>query len=55
MERTGLIYKITNLVNDKCYVGQTIQTLKKRKRGHIQYFLKQRNDYLAPIYLAFKK
>lgn len=29
------IYKITNKNNGKIYVGQTIQTLKKRLRGHI--------------------
>lgn len=28
------IYRITNKVNGKCYVGQTIQGLEKRWRGH---------------------
>lgn len=32
-QRTGVIYKITNLINDKCYVGQTID-LKERIRKH---------------------
>lgn len=30
----GLIYIITNSINDKVYIGQTIQTLKKRWQGH---------------------
>ena len=30
----GLIYIITNLINNKVYIGQTIQTLEKRWQGH---------------------
>lgn len=30
----GLIYIITNLLNNKVYIGQTIQSLKKRWEGH---------------------
>lgn len=33
----GLIYKITNLINNKCYLGQTTN-FKNRKNGHIQEF-----------------
>lgn len=29
-----IIYKITNLINNKIYIGQTIQTLEKRWRRH---------------------
>lgn len=32
----GCIYKITNSVNDKCYVGQTIQNPDFRFRQHLQ-------------------
>lgn len=32
-QQTGVIYKITNLLNGKCYVGQTID-LKERLRKH---------------------
>lgn len=32
--RTGIIYKISNTVNDKVYIGQTIQQLKKRWNQH---------------------
>ena len=30
-----LIYKVTNLINNKSYIGQTITSLKQRKAGHI--------------------
>jgi predicted GIY-YIG superfamily endonuclease len=30
----GLIYKITNQINGKIYIGQTISTLSKRWREH---------------------
>lgn len=30
----GLIYIITNLINNKVYIGQTIQTIKNRWQGH---------------------
>ena len=32
--RTYTIYKITNLVNGKCYIGQTINTVEHRWAGH---------------------
>lgn len=32
----GFIYKITNQVNKKIYVGQTKQTIQRRFRGHKQ-------------------
>lgn len=31
----GYIYKITNIKNNKCYIGETIQDIKKRWRGHL--------------------
>lgn len=31
-----LIYKATNLINKKVYIGQTTKTLEERKEGHIQ-------------------
>jgi group I intron endonuclease len=30
-----LIYKVTNTINDKIYIGQTIRTLKLRKQQHL--------------------
>ena len=29
-----IIYKVTNLVNQKVYIGQSINTLEHRKSGH---------------------
>jgi hypothetical protein len=31
-----IIYKITNIINNKVYIGQTIKTLHKRKSQHLQ-------------------
>lgn len=31
----GIIYKVTNEINDKVYIGQTIRDLEKRKKSHI--------------------
>ena len=33
--KEGIIYKVTNLVNNKIYIGQTIRTLNTRKTVHI--------------------
>ena len=33
----GIIYKITNLVNNKVYIGQTVHTVKERYNGSIAY------------------
>jgi len=30
----GVIYKVTNILNNKVYIGQTIQILKRRKQHH---------------------
>jgi group I intron endonuclease len=30
----GIIYKVTNILNGKVYIGQTIQTLSARKQAH---------------------
>jgi group I intron endonuclease len=31
-----IVYKITNLINGKCYIGSTTKTLANRKYGHIR-------------------
>ena len=31
---TGIIYRADNLINGKCYIGQTIKSLDERIRGH---------------------
>ena len=45
----GIIYRITNLVNGKIYIGQTIRVLKERIKQHKSV---NRN---SPIHLAIKK
>jgi hypothetical protein len=44
IKKIGLIYKVTNLLNNKVYIGQTIQSLKERKRQHYK-FAKKRHNY----------
>ena len=50
----GYIYKITNMLNGKVYIGQTIKTLEKR-------FSQHKNNYTKPyfsqliLYKAFNK
>ena len=45
------IYKITNLINNKCYIGQSID-INRRFSSHKSYKLKN-SDY--PLYQAFRK
>lgn len=35
MNKSYIIYKVTNMVNNKIYIGKTIYTLNKRKSEHI--------------------
>ncbi len=51
MDSYGIIYKITNELNGKVYIGQTIQTLEARKKQHERDC--PHRDYL--IYRAFRK
>lgn len=48
MNKLGKIYLITNSVNNKVYVGQTVQTLKKRFSGHCCY---SRTDRSSNMYI----
>lgn len=32
----GFIYKITNLIDNKCYIGQTINTIEERWKNHLK-------------------
>jgi len=53
MSDFGIIYKVTNLINNKIYIGQTTGSLEKRKIKHIScaklnsniYFHKALNKY----------
>lgn len=40
-----IIYKVTNLINGKIYIGQTIHTLKQRKNGHETQALKSKRPF----------
>ena len=50
----GQIYKITNLVNGKIYIGQTGYDFISRFKGHVKDSkYKDKQDY--PLYAAFRK
>jgi len=44
-----ILYKITNKINGKCYIGQTTGTLKERWRNHC------RPTNCTALYRAIKK
>lgn len=41
--KTGIIYKATNKINGKIYIGQTFQNLKRRINRHISSAKKGNN------------
>ena len=49
----GVIYKITNSINNKVYIGQTTQNPKKRFKQHMYEF--KRNKQPTPISKAINK
>lgn len=50
METTrGLIYRATNTVTNKSYIGQTIQTLEHRKSEHIYHSKTNLNDFYKAL------
>lgn len=50
--QSGLIYSITCKVTGKVYVGQTVQPLKKRIKGHLDAV---RNGSRLPLHRAIRK
>lgn len=50
----GFIYKITNIINNQCYIGQTVQTIEKRFEQHKR---NKNYDYFKhlELYEAFNK
>ena len=56
MNNVGYIYKITNLINNKCYIGQTSNYIQKRWNEHkkdSQDTFSEKYEY--PLYRAFRK
>lgn len=52
----GYIYKITNKLNSKIYIGQTAIDLKQRWRDHCRVSFNSNNrDYSFPIHAAIRK
>jgi group I intron endonuclease len=41
----GIIYKATNRINGKSYIGYTTKSLKRRKSSHISYALNRIGDF----------
>lgn len=54
MKFTGYIYKITNDINDKVYIGKTVSTLTQRFLGHC-HDAKKRTEEHRPLYAAMNK
>jgi group I intron endonuclease len=52
-KKYGVIYKITNIVNGKCYIGQTIKTIKQRFNKH--FYLSKQKIPITAISKAIKK
>lgn len=48
------IYKITNQVNNKVYIGKTLETIEKRWKQHIRDSKKEKCEK-RPLYSAFNK
>ena len=48
------IYKITNLINNKCYIGKTLNTIQERWREHCSDY-KRRDEEKRPLYSAMNK
>ena len=51
----GYIYKITNLLNNKVYIGKTSLTVEERWKQHIHDANKNSINEIRPLYRAIKK
>ena len=50
----GYIYKITNNINNKIYIGKTLHPIEKRFKEHCKDAFKERNEK-RPLYAAMRK
>lgn len=50
----AFIYKITNLINGKSYIGKTSFSIKKRFKEHQRDAFRDRNEK-RPLYSAMRK
>lgn len=48
------IYKITNTINNKIYIGKTLATVEKRWKQHLSDYQKETENH-RPLYSAMKK
>lgn len=53
--RMAYIYKITNKINNKIYIGETTQTIKKRWNQHVSDSLNKTRGYNYHIHNAMRK
>lgn len=51
----GTIYKITNNINGKIYIGKTIRSPEARWNEHMRNALSEQDRYNTPLYLAMRK
>ena len=51
----GFIYKVTNSINGKVYIGQTCQTIQKRWKQHVYQALAPVEYYKSLLHRAIKK
>lgn len=49
------IYKITNLINGKCYIGQSVNIAKRWSVERRYAFIESRPEYKYPLSCAFRK
>lgn len=49
------VYKITNLINNKCYIGSSVHPEKRWKQHKTLAFNSNSSKYLYPLYQAFRK
>ena len=52
--KKAYIYKITNNINNKIYIGKTNLTIEKRFKEHCRDAFRERNEK-RPLYAAMRK